>query len=494
MCLYRNLQILVLNLLLINSLCFGLKSPFRSFHSIHQNLKLPSFSHSKHLNHFLSLSTSQTSSVIHNTHKLNDLNHLIPTAASWSSIFQVMINIMKTTPMIINTLMKELVVSVLIGDILLFVMAWFTYKKVIRLVFEGQQVFMKRFSLRKSIIWEKSVFNFFEERIGLGLQLIGWNYIARLLIVLLGKFGLLLPKDLAVFISKISFIVYTTQCIDNFKSKFLHDLFPNLADNRRQSYVVDRSSSVTIWFLGMLITCDMISNFLKVPLSSIVAFGGAGGLLIGLSVRDIASNFLGGLLLLFNEPFTPGDQIIFKSNGNEVFGRVERIGWGQTRVRGRDTRPTYVPNSQFVQTAVTNMERITHRKFETIVPIRFQDHPHINDIVNKIKDNLKKVPKLDVLSQPYRVSFIKIGQYSLDIEVTCYFATKSIDEFLTLQQLANLEIIKVVYETGAQLAMPTTHFQLNNPMTSTPNSIIPPTTSISNPITIPPLSSDYSSL
>lgn len=53
-------------------------------------------------------------------------------------------------------------------------------------------------------------------------------------------------------------------------------------------------------------------------------------------------------------------------------GRVERVGWGQTRIRGRDTRPTYVPNAHFAQAAVTNMERITHRKFETVIPLRFQ--------------------------------------------------------------------------------------------------------------------------
>lgn len=61
-------------------------------------------------------------------------------------------------------------------------------------------------------------------------------------------------------------------------------------------------------------------------------------------------------------------------------GRVERVGWGQTRIRGTDTRPTYVPNAQFAQAAVTNNERITHRKFETIVPLRFQvrKHEHVN--------------------------------------------------------------------------------------------------------------------
>jgi MscS family membrane protein len=100
-----------------------------------------------------------------------------------------------------------------------------------------------------------------------------------------------------------------------------------------------------------------------------------GGLALGLSARDIAANFLGGMLLLFNEPFTPGDMVKFTTtNSKDVFtGRVERVGWGQTRIRGRDTRPTYVPNSHFVQTAVTNMERITHRKFQQVFPLRYAD-------------------------------------------------------------------------------------------------------------------------
>lgn len=52
-------------------------------------------------------------------------------------------------------------------------------------------------------------------------------------------------------------------------------------------------------------------------------------------------------------------------------GRVERVGWYQTRMRGRDTRPTYVPNGMFADTMVTNMDRITHRKFESSFQLRY---------------------------------------------------------------------------------------------------------------------------
>ena len=82
----------------------------------------------------------------------------------------------------------------------------------------------------------------------------------------------------------------------------------------------------------------------------------------------------------------------------------------------------------------------------------------MTDVLNKIKEALRTIPKLDVLSMPFRVSFVKFGHYSLEIEITCYFATKSIDEFLALQQTANLEILKAVRECGASLALPTTQY------------------------------------
>ena len=151
-----------------------------------------------------------------------------------------------------------------------------------------------------------------------------------------------------------------------------------------------------------------------------------------------------------------------------MVGRVERVGWGQTRIRGRDTRPTYIPNSHFVQTAVTNMDRITHRKYEAKVPVRFQDQYLLPDILTRIKETLRTIPKLDTLSMPYRVHFVGFGQFSLDIEITCYFATKSVDEFLSLQQVANIEVLKAINSCGAQLALPTTVLMTSQTQTEFP--------------------------
>ena len=366
----------------------------------------------------------------------------------------------------IPPVMRSLFSSVFLGDLLMFAMFQLSYKRSLRWAHKLQIVGWRLLSMGDVLNFNKSILGFLEERAGLLSKLMGCNYAIKLICLILTKLGFHIRSDLPILISKVLYAMYITHFIDLFKTRFMSVFLPSLTENRRQSYVFTRSSSVVVWSVGILVACEMVSTYLRVPLTSTLAFGGVGGLVLGFSARDIAANFLGGMLLLFNEPFTPGDMVTFRTGNTELIGRVERVGWGQTRIRGRDTRPTYIPNSHFVQTAVTNMERITHRKFETIFPIRHQDAASMMEVLARIKDGIRTVPKLDILSMPFRVSFVKVGSYGLEIEVVCYFATKSIDEFLALQQLTNLEILKAISTSGAKLALPTSqiyHNSLNTP-------------------------------
>jgi small-conductance mechanosensitive channel len=368
----------------------------------------------------------------------------------------------KTVPLVLRSIFA----SVYPGDLFLFALFQLSHKRTLRLAHKLQIIVWRVLSMGQVLTFNKSILGFLEERATLLSKVMGCSYIVKLTCMFLGKLGFHMRADLPILLSKVMYALYISNFIDLFKTKFLHMFLPNLSENRRQSYVVNRSTSVVIWVVGVLVACEMVSTFLRVPLSSTLAFGGVGGLAIGLSARDIAANFLGGMLLLFNEPFTPGDMVTFRTGNTELIGRVERVGWGQTRIRGRDTRPTYIPNSHFVQTAVTNMERITHRKFEIVLQLRYQDGGVMNDIIAKIREGIRTIPKLDILSMPFRVNFVKIGTYGLEIEITCYFATKSIDEFLALQQMTNQEILKAISASGGALALPTSqvyHNQLQVP-------------------------------
>lgn len=219
-----------------------------------------------------------------------------------NSLMESAVALMTTGP----TIAKEVSVTVQPADIIFFLFFYVFYKRSLRIAHSFQKYLWTFLSLGTPYEWNKSVLGFLEERCGLLMKLIGCNYVAKIVVIILGKLGLRIRNDFPQLLARVSYALYVTNFVDMFKSRFLHTFWPKLAESRRQSYVVNRSSSVVIWVVGVIIACEMVSTYLKVPLSSTLAFGGFGGLALGLSARDIAANFLGGLMLLFNEPFTPG--------------------------------------------------------------------------------------------------------------------------------------------------------------------------------------------
>lgn len=72
------------------------------------------------------------------------------------------------------------------------------------------------------------------------------------------------------------------------------------------------------------------------------------------------------------------------------------------------------------------------------------------EIIQGVKVALKDMPTVDLLS-PFRVHLVEFAETGLKITVVCYFATTSFDEFLYLQQVALLEVARVVSEAGATM-------------------------------------------
>lgn len=94
-------------------------------------------------------------------------------------------------------------------------------------------------------------------------------------------------------------------------------------------------------------------------------------------------------------------------------------------------------------------------------PFRYADAPRITEILQGVKAALKDVPNVDLLS-PFRVHLVDFAETGLKITIVCYFATKSFDEFLYLQQLALLEVTRVVQSAGATMTS-VMHVDMSDP-------------------------------
>lgn len=81
-----------------------------------------------------------------------------------------------------------------------------------------------------------------------------------------------------------------------------------------------------------------------------LAIGGSLGLAFAFGAKDIAASLLSGLVVMFDRSFQVGDRIKF----GEFYGDVLSIGVRSTRVRTLDDSLITVPNSQFMNSAVSS--------------------------------------------------------------------------------------------------------------------------------------------
>lgn len=61
------------------------------------------------------------------------------------------------------------------------------------------------------------------------------------------------------------------------------DRIPSLKADKRKGFIYNRSLSVLTWSICMLTVSEVISAYLRIPITSTLAFGGIGGLAIGLA-------------------------------------------------------------------------------------------------------------------------------------------------------------------------------------------------------------------
>ncbi len=130
---------------------------------------------------------------------------------------------------------------------------------------------------------------------------------------------------------------------------------------------IGRVAYVLILFVGLLIALTIV--FPSMNGASLLQLLGVGSLAIGFAFRDIAQNFLAGLLLLLREPFRVGDQIRY----GDFEGNVEAIETRATFLRTYNGTRVIIPNGEIYTNAVKVLTAFPTRRSEYAVGIGYGD-------------------------------------------------------------------------------------------------------------------------
>lgn len=138
---------------------------------------------------------------------------------------------------------------------------------------------------------------------------------------------------------------------------------------------------------------------------------GAVALGVGFGLRNIADNFVSGIILLVERPIKVGDRI----QVGDLEGQVIHIRARSTTVRTNDNIDIIVPNAEFVSTRVTNL---SHN--DNLVRFRVPIGVHYESDVHEVERALLAAAEecADVLKQPEpQVRFMGFGDSSLNFEL-----------------------------------------------------------------------------
>ena len=200
---------------------------------------------------------------------------------------------------------------------------------------------------------------------------------------------------------------------------------------------------------GGILILAFAGNALGLPVFSIIAGLGIGGLAVALAVRPTLENLIGGLMLYADRPVRVGDYCMF----NDLIGTVERIGVRSTQIRGLDRTLISVPNARFADMDIINWAHCDQMLINETIGLRYETQPdQLRHVLAKLREMFYAHPK--IANDTVRVRFISYGASSLDISIRVYALTREWNEFYAIQEDILLRVSDIVRASGTGFAFP----------------------------------------
>jgi len=201
--------------------------------------------------------------------------------------------------------------------------------------------------------------------------------------------------------------------------------------------------------IGSVIILAFGAQLLGMPVFSILAGLGIGGLAIALAIRPTLENLIGGFILYLDKPVRIGDTCELDGK----LGKVEKIGIRSTQIRSMDRTLVSIPNALFADMRITNWSSCDEMLIQHTIGLRYETDPdQLRHVLASIRKMLLSHPK--ITHDTVRVRFIGYGNSSLDIEIRAYSKTADFNEFYAIREDVMLRIKDIVSESGTGFAFP----------------------------------------
>ena len=192
-----------------------------------------------------------------------------------------------------------------------------------------------------------------------------------------------------------------------------------------------------------------------IDLSSLTVFAGAIGIGVGFALKGLASNFISGLTLLFEQPIKVGDFV----EVGELLGTVEKISIRSTVVRTLTDICVIVPNHRFVDNDIVNWS-YHNSKCAIKIPVSIAYGSDTLLVTEALTASARKEPR--VLSYPSpKVLFAGFGNDGLEFQLLVWI--KNPREQSSIKSALNFLIESELRYRSIQVPFPQRDIHISNP-------------------------------
>jgi small-conductance mechanosensitive channel len=215
--------------------------------------------------------------------------------------------------------------------------------------------------------------------------------------------------------------------------------------------IVGRLSYGSVLILAILTALAQIG----VNVAALLAGLGIFGFALGFALQDVSKNFISGLLLLIQKPFSVGEIVQI----DQYTGKVKDIQLTWTELETLDGQVVIIPSALVFTNPIVNISRATSRRVELQIGVAYD-----SDLEKVRRVTLEAISKITGLkSDPLPlVNFSTFGSYAIQTSVLFWIDTSQTD--VTTARDAGLSHIKAAFEQ-AGIEIPRTFVAPNPSLT-----------------------------
>jgi len=139
-----------------------------------------------------------------------------------------------------------------------------------------------------------------------------------------------------------------------------------LRDRSRNPYMdglVRRALQAIVLLLGILLALNLLGA--TALIGAVLGSAGVVGLAFGFAFKDVAENYISGVLLSLRRPFAPGDRLMIDKYEGKVVALTSRT----TLLMTLDGNHLSLPNALVFKSVVLNYSVNPKRRFDVLLPI-----------------------------------------------------------------------------------------------------------------------------